>query len=80
MSHVVSVFTHCPELDEILQHGGSDEHAVNHGVGQEQDEVFIIGEAHAVVNPESVKTDQMKGRGRVRADSGTIQPHPLNWP
>ena len=57
--HMSSMCTHCPELDEILQHSGSDEHTVNHGVGQEQDEVFIIGEAHAVVHPGSVKADQI---------------------
>lgn len=43
--------THCPELDEVLQHGGSDEEAVEQRVRQEQDEELVIGETHAVVHP-----------------------------
>lgn len=43
--------THCPELDEVLQHGGGDEQAVHQRVGQEEDEELVVGEAHAVVDP-----------------------------
>lgn len=43
--------THCPEFDEVLQHGGGDEQAVHQRVGQEEDEELVVGEAHAVVDP-----------------------------
>lgn len=43
--------THCPELDEILQHGGGDEQTVHQRVGQEEDEKLVIGEPHTVVHP-----------------------------
>lgn len=45
------MITHCPELDEVLQHGGSDEQAVQQRVGQEQDEELVIGETDTVVYP-----------------------------
>lgn len=47
----VHVTTHCPEFDEILQHGGCDEQTVHQRVGQEEDEELVIGEAHTVVDP-----------------------------
>ena len=46
-------FTHCPKLYEVLEDCGCDEKTVDQRVGQEQDEVFVVGEAHAIVHPES---------------------------
>lgn len=43
--------THRPEFDEILQHGGGDEQAVEQRVGQEEDEKLVVGESHTVVHP-----------------------------
>lgn len=43
--------THCPELDEILEHGGSNEQTVQQWVGQEEDEELVVGKAHTVVHP-----------------------------
>lgn len=49
--------THCPELDEVLQHGGSDEQAVQQWVGQEQDEELVVGETDTVVHPVTEKQE-----------------------
>ena len=46
-----SITTHHPEFDKVLKDGGSNEDAVEHGVGEEQQEEFVVGEAHAVVDP-----------------------------
>lgn len=43
--------THGPELDEVLQHRGCNEQAVEQGVRQEQDEELVVGEPHTVVDP-----------------------------
>lgn len=49
------MITHCPELDEVLQHRGSDEQAVEQRVRQEQDEELVIGETYTVVHPVTEK-------------------------
>lgn len=54
-AHVV---THCPELYEILQHGGCDEQTVHQRVGQEEDEELVVGESYAVVHPGHAQTDK----------------------
>ena len=46
-----SEVTHSPECDEILEGGGEDEDAVDHGVEEEEDEELVVREAHAVVHP-----------------------------
>lgn len=41
----------CPELYEILQHGGCNEQTVHQRVGQEEDEELVVGESNTVVHP-----------------------------
>lgn len=54
----VRIITHCPELYEILQHGGCNEQAVHQRVGQEEDEKLVVGESYTVVHPGDAQTER----------------------
>lgn len=54
----VHIVTHCPELYEILQHGGCNEQTVHQRVGQEEDEELVVGESYTVVHPAHAQTDK----------------------
>lgn len=44
----------CPEFDEILDDCGTNDYAVQRSVGQEQNEVFVVGESDTVIDPGAV--------------------------
>lgn len=54
----MQVITHCPELYEILQHGGGNEQTVHQRVRQEEDEELVVGESDTVVHPGDAQTKE----------------------
>lgn len=46
---------HQPELEEVWRHRGHDEQTIQQGEDQEEQKKLVVGEPHAVVQPEGKK-------------------------
>lgn len=54
--------THHPEFEEILKDCCCNEYTVQHGVGEEKQEKFVVGKAHAVVHPKRTQNNGIRTR------------------
>lgn len=64
--------TYQPKLDEVLQIRGRDEEAVEQRVREEQHEVLVVGESHAVVHPGGKRRKWRDRRGKGATNSFII--------